>query len=196
MPAFVSKEQQRELIKWSLCDQARQNETNLDIHYSLPPQGLWNAWLESRAGSGKDIIVQPKATQGSIPDQEPPGPRQLVNNTPATPDNFSAISTTPKPPPPPSATIKQAPVSELLFRLRWANIGWFYHWGTKQYDFTKGKGAIEPNLRNLCREAVAAVDWKQVYSEADGDWADWTNWGDSYGMNLFTCCVIKLNLHR
>ncbi|KAG6878736.1 hypothetical protein C0993_011551 [Termitomyces sp. T159_Od127] len=177
LPSFVSKEQQRELIRWALRDQARHNETNLDIHYSQPPQGLWDAWIEARRDSGEDIVVQPKATRDSAPEQEPPGPRRLVNNTPATPDNFSAISTTPKPPPAPSATIKQAHVSELLFRLRWANIGWFYHWGTKQYDFTKGKGAIDPSLRDLCRDAVAAVDWKQVYS---GDWADWTTWNESY----------------
>ncbi|KAG5727671.1 GTPase-activating protein gyp7 [Termitomyces sp. T112] len=180
LPSFVSKEQQRELIRWSLCDQARENETNLDIHYSLPPQGLWNAWLESQRDASKDITVQPKSIQGSPTTQEPPGPRQLVNNTPATPDNFSAISVTPKPPPAPSATIKAAQLSELLFKLRWANIGWFYHWGAKQYDFTKGQGAIDQRLRNLCKDAVAAVDWKQIYSEADGDWTDWTTWNESY----------------
>ncbi|KAG6889300.1 hypothetical protein C0995_001956 [Termitomyces sp. Mi166 len=170
LPSFVSKVQQRELIRWSLCDQARENETNLDIHYSLPPEGLWNAWLESQQDPNKDVAVQPKATQGSPATSEPPGPRQLVNNTPATPDNFSAISITPKPSPAPSATVKPALLSELLFKLRWANIGWFYHWGTKQYDFTKGKGAIAPHLRNLCRDAVATVDWRQVYGETDGDW--------------------------
>ncbi|KAG6911483.1 hypothetical protein DXG01_014557 [Tephrocybe rancida] len=184
LPSFVSPENQRELVRWSLCDQARENETNLDIHYVLPRDGLWSTWLASRKDPSKDITVHPKAAEDSPVDQEPPGPRQLVNNTPATTDNFSTISTTPKPPQAPSATIKPAPSSELMTKLRWANIGWFYHWGTKQYDFTKGKGVIDPRLRNLCKGAVAAVDWKQVYTDTNSNWgeeeADWKTWNETY----------------
>ncbi|KAG6832365.1 hypothetical protein H0H92_002633 [Tricholoma furcatifolium] len=184
LPNFVPPEKQKELIQWSLCDQAKDNETNLDIHYVLPNNGLWNAWLELQEGSSKDVLIQPKATQDASVEQEQPGPRQLINNTPATPDNFSTISTTPKPPQAPSATVKPTPVSDLILRLRWANIGWFYHWGTKQYDFTKGKGPIDPRLRSICRDAVAAIDWKQVYGDFSGEWgeneADWSTWDETY----------------
>ncbi|KAG6818164.1 hypothetical protein H0H87_000069 [Tephrocybe sp. NHM501043] len=184
--ALFYEPKQRELVRWSLCDQARENETNLDIHYTLPKDGLWNTWLRSRHDSSKDITVHPKATEASSVTQETPGPRQLVNNIPAAPDTFSTISNTPKPPPTPSASIKPSSASELLTKLRWANIGWFYHWGTKQYDFTKGKGVIDPRLRDLCRDAVAAVDWRQVYGETNGIWgdgeADWTTWNETYGV--------------
>ncbi|KAG5646649.1 hypothetical protein DXG03_002639 [Asterophora parasitica] len=172
LPSFVSHEKQRELVQWSLCDHARHpNETNLDIHYLLPQEGIWNTWLSSRDDPSKDEIVRPRATEPSPP-IEKPGPRQLVNNTPATPVNFSKISATPKPPQSPSTTVKPVPCSELVSKLRWANIGWYYHWGTKQYDFTKGKGFIDPRPRNLCRDAVAAVNWEMVYADADSDWGD------------------------
>ncbi|KAF8078005.1 hypothetical protein FPV67DRAFT_1615190 [Lyophyllum atratum] len=183
LPSFVSPEKQRELVRWSLCDQAcYPNETNLDIHYVLPQDGVWNTWLSSRHDHSKDITVQPKAIEGSPATQEPPGRRQLVNNTPASPNNFSSISATPKPPQAPSTTVKPALTSELVYKLRWANIGWYYHWGTKQYDFTKGKGSIDPLVRDLCRDAVAFVDWKQIYT--DTNWGEdqlgWTTWNETY----------------
>ncbi|KAG6820612.1 hypothetical protein H0H93_014528 [Arthromyces matolae] len=182
LPSFVSVEKQRELVRWSLCDQARENETNLDVHYDLPPEGLWNEYLQSRRNPTKDLLVKPKASvKGSPATSEPSGPRKLVNNTPATLQNFSAISTTPKPPQTPSATVKPASLSDLVLRLRWANIGWFYHWGTKQYDFAKGQGHIDSRLRELCREAVTAVDWKQVYGNYSSDWTEWATWNESYG---------------
>ncbi|GLB35010.1 putative 2OG-Fe(II) oxygenase superfamily protein [Lyophyllum shimeji] len=185
LPSFVSHEKQRDLIRWSLCDQARYpNETNLDIHYLLPRDGIWNTSLSAREDPAMDITVYPKATEGSRATEETRGPRQLVNNTPATPDNFSSISEMPKPPQAPSATVKPATSSELVYKLRWANIGWYYHWGTKQYDFTKGKGTIDPRVRGLCRDAVAAVDWREVYTDDEADWGEaepsWTTWNETY----------------
>ncbi|KAF5381098.1 hypothetical protein D9615_003904 [Tricholomella constricta] len=185
LPSFVSPEKQRDLVRWSLCDHARHpNETNLDSHYLLPEEGIWNAWLSSRQDPSKYIIVNPKAIEASQVSQEPSGPRQLVNNTPVTPDNFSSISATPKPPQAPSTTLKPVLPSELVPKLRWANIGWYYHWGTKQYDFTKGKGSIDPSLRGLCRDAVAAVNWEQVYTDVDDNWGNdepgWTTWNETY----------------
>ncbi|KAG5654507.1 hypothetical protein H0H81_001148 [Sphagnurus paluster] len=185
LPSFIAPEMQRDLIRWSLSEQARHpNETNLDIHYHLPQNGIWNTWLSSRKDP-IDITIEPKATQEFQANHEPPGPRKLINNIPATPDTFTSISTTPKPPQAPSATVKPAFPSELIHKLRWANIGWYYHWGTKQYDFTKGKGAIDQRLRNLCRDAVATVDWKQVYIDIHANWGEdepgWMSWNETYG---------------
>ncbi|KAJ7285931.1 hypothetical protein C8J57DRAFT_1663405 [Mycena rebaudengoi] len=117
-------------------------ETNLDIHYVLPEEGLWT-------------------------------------------DNFLALSATPKPPSAPSPTAQPIRASALLCKLRWANIGWYYHWGTKQYDFTKGKGKIDDLLRDVCQSAVNAVDWNQVYGPDDtSDWGDagpeWMTWSENY----------------
>ncbi|RDB21008.1 Alpha-ketoglutarate-dependent dioxygenase alkB [Hypsizygus marmoreus] len=185
LPSFVSSEKQKNLVRWSLSDQARfPNETNLDVHYVLPEQGVWNTWLNSRDDPAKDVLVIPKATADTLGAQEPPGPRQLINNTPANAANFSSISSTPKPPQAPSATIKPTLSSALVPKLRWANIGWYYHWGTKQYDFAKGKGAIHPCIRDICRDAVAAVDWRQVYGDTKADLGDtepdWTTWNETY----------------
>ena len=184
LPAFVQPEQQRELVRWSLADHARYpNETNLDTHYRIPQEGLWNLWLNSQNDPEKNILIQPKASETDSP-AELPGPRQLINNTPATLTNFGSLSS-PKPPQAPSATVRPTLASNLLPKLRWANIGWSYHWGTKQYDFTKGRGTIDDRVRDICREAVRAVDWEQVYGAVEASWEntepDWKSWNNTYG---------------
>ncbi|KAJ6455668.1 hypothetical protein C8R45DRAFT_845367 [Mycena sanguinolenta] len=188
LPGFLSHEKQRELVQWSLADHARQpNETNLDIHYILPEEGLWAACERARHDHSQDVCVQLRASTSELTPvaEEAPGPRQLVNNTPATPGNFAEFYATPKPPSAPSASVQPTPASALLPKLRWANIGWFYHWGTKQYDFTKGKGKIDVVLADVCRSAVHAVDWSQVYDPSDtSDWGesgpDWQTWNQDY----------------
>ncbi|KAF8212331.1 hypothetical protein K438DRAFT_1806362 [Mycena galopus ATCC 62051] len=189
LPRFLSPEKQKELVRWSLADHARHpNETNLDIHYLLPEEGLWTVCERARGDPSQDISVQPRASTSELRPtavKEAPGPRQLVNNTPATPDNFVELYATPKPPSSPSTTAQPTPASALLPKLRWANIGWFYHWSTKQYDFTKGKGTIDAVLADVCRSAVNAVDWDQVYDPSDtSDWGesgpDWKTWNQDY----------------
>ncbi|KAF8231323.1 hypothetical protein L208DRAFT_1470560 [Tricholoma matsutake] len=184
LPAFVPPEQQRELVRWSLADHARfPNETNLDTHYRIPQEGLWNLWLNSQSDAKKDILIQPRASETDSTPSEPPGPRQLINNAPATLTNFHSLSS-PTPPLAPSATVRPTLASKLLPKLRWANIGWYYHWGIKQYDFTKGRGTIDDRVRELCQDAVRTVDWKQVYDGIEASWEDtepdWKNWTDSY----------------
>ncbi|KDR81555.1 hypothetical protein GALMADRAFT_89623 [Galerina marginata CBS 339.88] len=185
LPSFISHQKQRDLVQWSLARHARQpNDTNLDIHYVLPEQGLWNSWLEAEIDPQKDFLVQPKASGSEPTHTAPTGPRQLVNNDPASPETFQAISTTPKPPPAPSPTVQPTRVSSLLYKLRWANIGWFYHWGTKQYDFTKGRGIIDDELRTVCIDAVRSVDWGNVHGSHCADWGpggpDWESWEQTY----------------
>jgi hypothetical protein len=126
LPGFLSPEKQRHLVRWSLADHARwPNQTNLDIHYVLPEEGLWTVCERVRGDPSQDVFVQPRASTSEVrATEEPPGPRQLVNNTAATPDNFSALSATPKPPSVPSATVQPMPASALVRKLRWANIGW------------------------------------------------------------------------
>ncbi|KAK0483564.1 hypothetical protein IW261DRAFT_1463923 [Armillaria novae-zelandiae] len=175
LPSFLSHEEQQDLIRWSLSSQARHpNPTNLDTHYFLPEEGLWNA--------DQDLIVQPRPAD---PSSASTGPRQLVNNTPASPDNFKTMVETPKPAPTPSTTAQPLPCSHLVRKLRWANIGWFYHWGTKQYDFAKGKAGVDEVLRNVCTSAVRVIDWDEIYDGSDElEWGDehlsWQSWNESY----------------
>ncbi|KAF7295006.1 hypothetical protein MIND_01038700 [Mycena indigotica] len=186
LPGFISPALQRGLIKWTLSEHARPpNDTNLDTHYIIPEEGLWSLYQQERSGKSSEM-VQPRII-GSEDEilREQPGPRQLINNTPASPETFQEISVAPKPPVAPSTTAQPALPSTLVPKLRWANIGWSYHWGSKQYDFAKGKGTIDPTLANICHRAVQAVDWSQIYSDDDGlDWGEngpeWRSWRDSY----------------
>lgn len=173
-------------MRWALADHAKHpNATNLDIHYIVPTEGVWHAHLRSLSDPDAVQPILPKVTQEVVVETEPKGPRQLINNTPASIDTISVINATPKPPPAPSDTVQPILPSALLYKLRWANIGWFYHWGSKQYDFTKGKGYIDPNLRDICRSAVAAVNWDTVFAGTENQWpggrAEWKDWEDTYG---------------
>ena len=189
LPSFVSAPGQKRLVRWALCDQARENETNLDAHYILPEDGLWNTYIRVQKDSCEDVLVQPRAqvsSERAVP--EVTGPRKLVANTSASPENFQYISSSSKPPPTPSPTAQPSPCSVLIRKLRWANIGWSYHWGIKQYDFSKGRGTVNPEIRNLCRSAVELVNWDDVFcdlNEQDIEWGgggpDWQTWTETYG---------------
>jgi hypothetical protein len=182
LPSFVSHLDQRKLVRWALERQARQpNPTNLDVHYHMPEEGLWN-----RSQIAPESTILPKAPDSDVHEERSSGPRQLVNNTPASVDNVQDLLSTPKPPPAPSATVQAASALSLVPKLRWANIGWYYHWGTKQYDFSQGKGPIDPNLAAICRSAVLGVNWEQVYRGTQLEWEqpedpEWNHWRQTYG---------------
>ena len=189
LPSFVSHGEQRGLVQWSLKDHARHpNETNLDTHYILPSDGLWNSYVRSCRDGAPEDEIQPRASlldTASHTDQSS-GPRQLISNEPASKENILPLTSAPKLPAPPSLSVKPTSVSALIPKLRWANIGWYYHWGTKQYDFTRGKIEVSPVVSNICKRAVNAVPWGEVYDSADGTegWNQdehWSSWKNSYG---------------
>lgn len=193
LPSFIDPEGQRRLVRWALCEQARHpNETNLDTHYVLPEVGVWNKYLDVLRELCEDEYIQPRASlhpNTSEPQvAEPPGPRRLISNEPASKGNYETLSSTLKPPAAPSSSTQPIRVSALVPKLRWANIGWSYHWGTKQYDFCKGKGTISQEVRSVCKRAVRAVRWDRVFEDdksSDGDWGedgpDWDSWKEVYG---------------
>lgn len=199
LPAFADPDRQRELIRWALCEQARDNETNLHVHYHLPQQGLWNAHLDSRILS-KEITVQPKGTPSG--DRPKEGPRQLVDNAEASPETFNFIMSTPKPPQSPSGTLEPMSASALMYKLRWANIGWFYHWGTKQYDFSRPRAPVDSIAKDLCRDAVESIDWDQVFLRSENEWdeagPEWKNWNETYGESIKSNLgsILQLKLHQ
>jgi alkylated DNA repair protein alkB homolog 1 len=193
LPAYLSHETQRHLIKWSLSEHARHpNETNLDAHYVMPLRGLWEEYLNS-----PQSMVRPKASLESQALRDASsGPRQLISNESASPETYQILVSQPKLPPTPSSTVVALSAAELLPKLRWANIGWSYHWGSKQYDFTKGSGTINKTVRDLCREVVRSVSWKDVFNpvQDSADWGasgpDWDSWDETYG----ECAFPPLNL--
>ena len=95
----------------------------------------------------------------------------------------------------PSPTLSPTSPTALISKLRWANIGWSYHWGSKQYDFTKGKGRIDDETRNVCKRAVRSVNWKEVFGQSDQEgWGDehWRTWQETYGMHPRAYIVLWL----
>ena len=193
LPGFLNQKSQRRLVKWSLSEHARgANQTNLDVHYEIPDEGIWNMHIQSRLGP-KTMINPRKPEPDAI--VAPPGPRQLISNTAANPENFKSLSDQPKPPTAPSPNIKPVFVSELVPKLRWANIGWFYHWGSKQYDFSRGKIVVEEPVKSICINIVRSIRWEKVFSHetntdsGHSDWGnnepDWHNWYLSYGKQSY-----------
>ncbi|KIY69975.1 hypothetical protein CYLTODRAFT_442295 [Cylindrobasidium torrendii FP15055 ss-10] len=182
LPSFLSEKEQKSLIKWALRDQARHpNPTNLDVHYAIPHEGLWNMHLRSRKDTDADTVVLPLPPTAQASSA---GPRELINNPPASTAILQTLLSTPKPDAQPSPSTKATSASELCKKLRWANIGYFYHWGVKQYDLGRGKAPIDTTMRDICQAAVRAVDWKQVFEDVELDWGDeqdsWRSWRESY----------------
>jgi alkylated DNA repair protein alkB family protein 1 len=199
--SFLSEAEQRSLIISSLRDTTRHpNETNLDAHYNIPDTGLWtsweNRWHESRRGIQleEEELIQPKASisSGNATTSPDPTPtrRTLVENIPASPSTLPVLQFLPKPPPTPSPYIKASPPSRLLFKLRWANIGRSYHWGTKSYDFDKKLAPFPEDVREYCKRAVKSIEWEDVWgteTEVDEkEWGEegvnWRHWSDEYGL--------------
>ena len=183
LPSFVSEETQRDLIRWSLSEHAiYPNETNLDTHYILPQSGLWSSYLSS-----PETLVHPRPPSSTtLPNS--PGPRRLISNTPASPATLSLITSTPKPSSAPSEHAEPISTAQLVPRLRWANIGWSYHWATKQYDFTRGVQPVGEPFRRVCIQVVRSICWQEVFGDAateslDGSEgaSDWRTWQETYG---------------
>jgi len=190
LPNLLSHEKQRDLVRWSLKDHARYpNETNLDTHYILPEEGLWNAHLRARDPSSDVPEIQPKASASandlSAYMSSTAGPRHLISNVAASADNVGSLTlnAAAQPPMTPSPTAAATSPSNLLPKLRWANIGWFYHWGTKQYDFFRGKIDVAPEIKSLCQSIVRAVNWRRVFGDLhlENDVEDWETWSETYG---------------
>lgn len=192
LPGYLPPETQNELIHWSLHEHARwPNETNLDTHYQMPTEGLWQAHLNALRRSideAEPLILPRDPIPGSV--SEPAGPRKLISNEPASPLSISDLAAKPKPPPAPSESSGPATATDLLPKLRWANIGWFYHWGTKHYDFSRGKVEIKEPVRSLCKEIVRSINWNDVFAlgvstDSEGDWGEggptWNDWRTDYG---------------
>jgi len=142
--------------------------------------------------AGDYIVINPKATSSPLPTHPEPASakcsrgRPLINNPPASISDLPALLSTPKPPPIPASTAPPLPPSQLLYKLRWANIGRSYHWGTKSYDFSKQLGPFPEDIRAICRRAVQSVPWTKIWGDVtcDQDWGEeadtWRDWHDSY----------------
>jgi alkylated DNA repair protein alkB homolog 1 len=89
---------------------------------------------------------------------------------------------------PPSSTVSPLPLSCLINKLRWSNIGHFYHWGTKSYQFDRELVPIPCDIKNTCQRAVINVQWSDVWKDGagleSGEWEmdkpDWDRWPETF----------------
>lgn len=196
LPGYLAPEYQRDLVRWCLSEHARPpNITNLDAHYVVPEEGIWSIFCRTASVSGKSTIPikRRSSTKADADDHkneaEPPDPPQSRHSELKDkiddgdrPVSVSALT----------ADVTHATAFELLPKLRWANIGWFYNWGTKQYDFDLGRIDVEEPVRSICKEIVQFIDWSEVFerqnslssgrqsnTETDDSWKDWeTTYGE------------------
>jgi alkylated DNA repair protein alkB family protein 1 len=192
LPGFLSQQEQRQLIRATLEDHARYpNENNLDTHYQLPTNGLWRAWKEHRLQrqfdpNTEEPVIQIKASTSIQVTSE--SRRTLIDNDPASIENFAEMQAVAKVPFPPSSTLSPLPLSCLINKLRWSNIGHFYHWGTKSYQFDRELVPIPGDIKETCRRAVINVQWSNVWKDGadleSGEWEmdkpDWDKWHETF----------------
>lgn len=191
LPGYLSPLEQRELIRATLENHAKPpNENNLDTHYNLPVEGLFPAWkvfTKQRAidPRSSEPIIETKAPTGHTAELAPK--RALIDNTAASTENFEDIQAMEKLPAPPSTSLSPLPLSSILYKLRWSNIGHFYHWGTKSYQFDRELISIPSDIKSICQRAVQTVPWSKVWQNgadlAAGEWEsgpDWQQWHKNY----------------
>lgn len=158
----------------------------------MPREGLWKSWesyCDKKATkiSTLEPIVDVKATNDTP--LQSGAPRTRVDNTPASPQNIEELKALPKPPSTPSVTVSPLPISQIIPKLRWSNIGHFYHWGTKSYHFDPSYTPVPSDIHSLCQQAVKAVKWRDVWGNgADitaGAWEtetpNWLTWEEEFG---------------
>jgi alkylated DNA repair protein alkB family protein 1 len=127
LPLLLLPAQQRDLVRESLRVAAKSpNLTNLDAHWTLPPEGIW----ATKESSDRHPSKLPPS---SAPDSDNKTRRQRVDLDPVTPSNFDSIPNEAKKVPEPSPNAKPLTSEELLSKLRWATIGWQYHVRVRQH---------------------------------------------------------------
>ena len=133
------------------------NTSNLDTHYSIPTEGLWNFYeREHRGDLGHDYCV----------------PRKQNNNNSKNGYDSSSSESDEKPDPLPVETVPLLPPSQLIYKMRWVTLGYQYHWPTKTYHFDR-RYDVPQEVDELTRAVVTAVEgvghngWKNTYCGAD-----------------------------
>ncbi|KZT61508.1 hypothetical protein CALCODRAFT_463925 [Calocera cornea HHB12733] len=183
LPAFLLPREQRQLVRCCLQEAAKSpNETNLDTHYLVPPDGLWAA-AQERPGEE----IKPRAAVLHAPetgdDDGEKGRRTLIANPPASATSVANLLT-PKVSAASSPNLSPALPAQLLPKLRWANIGASYHWTSKSYDLSRAVPAIPCEIADVCKRAVRAVPWGEVYipsaGAAAGQAPGWESWTEDY----------------
>jgi alkylated DNA repair protein alkB family protein 1 len=167
------------------------NENNLDTHYKIPEEGLWPTWkaFNHEQLSNPHAIEPVIATKTpTIPSAESSSKRTPIDNVPASVANFEDLQAVAKPAAPPSSSLIPLPLSSIIHKLRWSNLGHFYHWGTKSYQFDRQQVPMPSDIKTVCQRVVRAVPWQDIWRDgvdvAAGEWElpnpDYSQWHETY----------------
>ncbi|CAG8568010.1 10641_t:CDS:2, partial [Acaulospora morrowiae] len=190
LPGFIfiqnpfTPEAQKYIIKRCLKDFAKKpNLCNLDTHYVLPNQGIWELHEKVYKGqlneNDKEFFVPLKAasmeeiTEQYI-DNDESSPILKSNNQRvdsslnAKSDIVKCLdnkevqtknsnSNERKFDPLPSATVPILSPLELIKKLRWVTLGYQYHWPTKTYHFDR-RFDFPKDINDLATAVVKAID--------------------------------------
>lgn len=183
IPNAIPPAAQRQLIKNCMRNTSRQpNLNNLDSHYLLPEEGLWYHFERSRKTpelEHEDVLVDTIAQkeQTTSARTRPECSRRLITDPAVDSETPIGILRAAKEQPVPSDSVKPEKASQLLFKLRWTNLGLMYHWTTKSYQleevFNRGSEAIVPmpgDLASLSKSILRAIP--QYLIPLNQDWSD------------------------
>ena len=165
IPNALSSVVQRRLVKECLRETARPpNVSNLDTHYALPEHGIWNAHEEDIRRHAP-TLVQPRHvhTSSDQADGSNGTGRSLTQNEPGS---LASLDDVPKTAPAASSTVVAQTASELLYKLRWTNIGLLYHWSTKSYHFEHVLGSSSDDVVRV-PASLAAISRQLLQSIPD-----------------------------
>jgi alkylated DNA repair protein alkB family protein 1 len=117
--ASINTQTQADIINLCLSRYAKPpNLTNLDAHFEMPIDGIFNTFCNS-----ENLLIQPRQFQSStqtVYDQTHPESKLLID-----------------PPTDPIRNKKPIPISKVLNRLRWVTLGYQYNWTAKTYFFDR-----------------------------------------------------------
>ncbi|CAO3686307.1 unnamed protein product [Umbelopsis ramanniana] len=163
------------------------NSSNLDAHYEIPAEGIWNSYTNSlqRASNedGDEFLIKrkissnngQKITESADPYDTPPTSGQQNKSTVKEPSN---IETELDSKASPHAASELLHPSELVRKLRWVSLGYQYNWSEKSYFFDRPIPVPEEaaKLSIAIAKAVEGIGYRQ------GDGFRWQNnyKGDSY----------------
>lgn len=163
IPDAIDHVTQRRLIRNCLRNATRRpNLNNLDTHYHLPEEGLWHHFESVRTRRCADVIVRPILHGASTLHITTKHSRSLITDPAITADTSIDVLSAVKPLPVPSTTVKPESASDLLYKLRWTNLGLMYHWDTKSYRFQEvfqnGMDSIIPVPSDLAHLSKLLLD--------------------------------------
>ncbi|KAJ3217205.1 hypothetical protein HDU67_008334 [Dinochytrium kinnereticum] len=157
IPNPFTNSAQVDIITHCLRDWARHpNVTNLDTHYFLPSEGLWNAH-EKQQRDFKRGIADTAILERRINTEENGGLYEETQQYPPQNKTPSNVSIDIDPPTSPTPNLVPVKVSDGVRKLRWASIGLQYHWATKEYH-TSRNAPIPPLIAELSTAIVKCVE--------------------------------------